>query len=147
MGGSDDPSNLVELTVVDHALAHKQLFEEHGKKQDRLAWLALSGYLSKEEIIEAKSKLPKSDQMRSKLSKSKIGSTIPTNIRKKISETLKSKGIKPPTFTGHNSSSKEAIAKANLGMKHITNEVINKRWPANTPLPDGFHYGLKKRIS
>ena len=35
MGGTDDPSNLIELTVRQHALAHKKLYEKHGKWQDK----------------------------------------------------------------------------------------------------------------
>jgi DNA modification methylase len=35
-GGSDDPSNLVELTVEEHALAHKLLYEQYGKWEDIL---------------------------------------------------------------------------------------------------------------
>ena len=37
-GGSDDPSNLIELTVEEHALAHKKLFEKHNKIQDRISY-------------------------------------------------------------------------------------------------------------
>ena len=50
-GGSDDPSNLVELTITEHAEAHKKLYEEYGKDEDRLAWLGLAGMIDKEEII------------------------------------------------------------------------------------------------
>lgn len=50
MNGSDDPSNLVELTIKEHAEAHRKLFEEFGKIEDRLAWLALSGQLNMDEI-------------------------------------------------------------------------------------------------
>ena len=50
MGGSDDPSNIIELTTEEHALAHKKLYEEHGKIQDYVAWKALSGCIGKEEI-------------------------------------------------------------------------------------------------
>lgn len=46
MGGSDDPSNLIELTVEEHAEAHKILFEKHGHEYDRIAWLALSGQMT-----------------------------------------------------------------------------------------------------
>ena len=51
MGGSDDPSNIIELTTEEHALAHKKLYEEHGKKHDYVAWQALFGYIGKEEAI------------------------------------------------------------------------------------------------
>ena len=51
MGGTDDPDNLVELTVAEHAEAHRVLWEEHGKVEDLWAWKGLSGMMSKEEII------------------------------------------------------------------------------------------------
>ena len=52
MGGTDDPDNLVELTVEEHAEAHRKLYEEHGKIEDYYAWKGLSGQMSKIEIIE-----------------------------------------------------------------------------------------------
>jgi hypothetical protein len=42
MGGTDDPSNLVELTVEQHAEAHRLLYKEHGNWQDYVAWQGLS---------------------------------------------------------------------------------------------------------
>jgi hypothetical protein len=51
MGGSNDPSNIVELTVEEHADAHRLLWEKHGKWQDEIAWKALSGIIGKEDII------------------------------------------------------------------------------------------------
>ncbi len=50
MGGTDDPSNLIELSVEDHAEAHKKLWEEHACWQDLLAWKGLSGLLTHEEV-------------------------------------------------------------------------------------------------
>lgn len=52
MGGTDDKENLIELTIEEHAEAHRQLYEKYGKWQDRLAWRALSGQIGKEEIIK-----------------------------------------------------------------------------------------------
>ena len=51
MGGSDDPSNIVELTVAEHAEAHKKLYEEYGHLQDKLAWQGLLGLISTAEIV------------------------------------------------------------------------------------------------
>jgi hypothetical protein len=50
MGGTDDPSNLVELTIQEHADAHKKLWEEHKNHWDRIAWLALSGAVHTSEV-------------------------------------------------------------------------------------------------
>lgn len=57
MGGSDDPSNLVRLTVEEHAQAHKELWEKYGLKQDYLAWKGLYGEIGKEKIILERCKI------------------------------------------------------------------------------------------
>lgn len=51
-GGSDDPSNLVHLTVEEHAEAHKKLWEQYGRWQDKIAWQTLSGQISIQEARE-----------------------------------------------------------------------------------------------
>jgi hypothetical protein len=51
LGGTNDPSNLVELTVEEHAEAHRLLYEQHGNWQDYCAWQALSGRIGKEEAL------------------------------------------------------------------------------------------------
>ena len=51
MGGTDDPSNLVELTVEEHAESHRILFETYGRKEDELAWKGLAGIIGKEELL------------------------------------------------------------------------------------------------
>lgn len=51
-GGTDDPSNLIELTVEEHAEAHRLLWEKYGKREDYIAWVGLSKSIGKEEIIK-----------------------------------------------------------------------------------------------
>ena len=51
MGGTDEPSNLIKLTVEQHAEAHKILWEQHGHWQDYAAWLGLSKQLTSLETI------------------------------------------------------------------------------------------------
>ena len=43
MGGTDDPSNLIELTRKEHAEAHMKLYEQYGKKEDLGAYYLLTG--------------------------------------------------------------------------------------------------------
>ena len=74
-GGTDDPENLVELTVADHAEAHRKLYEEHGRWQDRIAWHGLSGIIGNEEVISQASSermkgVPKSKEHVAKMSAS-----------------------------------------------------------------------------
>lgn len=51
MGGTDDPSNLIELTVEEHAEAHRILYEEHGYQADFMAWQMLKGQMGKDEAM------------------------------------------------------------------------------------------------
>lgn len=51
MGGSDEPSNIVELSIEEHAEAHRLLYEQYGKLQDKIAWLMLSGKTTEAENL------------------------------------------------------------------------------------------------
>jgi hypothetical protein len=74
LGGSDDPSNLIELTVEAHAEAHRILYEQHGNWQDYCAWQALSGQIGQDEaMFMARSKggrKPMSEESNAKLKES-----------------------------------------------------------------------------
>jgi hypothetical protein len=48
-GGTDDPSNLIELTIEEHAEAHKQLWLMNHDWQDEVAYKVLSGAITFEE--------------------------------------------------------------------------------------------------
>lgn len=61
MGGTNDPSNLVEVTIEKHAALHKQLWEDLGHWQDKLAWLSLSKQISHNDIRILKTKLYQDD--------------------------------------------------------------------------------------
>lgn len=50
-GGTDDPSNLIELSVDDHAEAHRVLYEQYGRWQDYVAWQGLAKLSPKEELV------------------------------------------------------------------------------------------------
>jgi len=49
MGGTNDDSNLILLTVEEHAEEHLKLFNAHKKIEDWYAYLALSGQISSDE--------------------------------------------------------------------------------------------------
>jgi len=91
MGGSDDSSNLIKLTVAEHAEAHRILFEQHGQWQDRVAWRALIGHIGKEEIIhEIHKNMNKgrlvSDETREKMAAAKRGKCISEKHKKALNE-------------------------------------------------------------
>jgi len=49
-GGTNDPSNLVELTIEEHAEAHRVLYEKYGRWQDKLAMNGLNGDMTTEQL-------------------------------------------------------------------------------------------------
>ena len=108
MGGSNDPSNLVELTVEEHALAHKELYEKHGKWQDLIAWQMLSGQI-------------KSDDARRELCRARMLNENPMKNPETVNKAQQSrKGYRP---------SKETKLRTSLSMKGVkksTTENMNK---------------------
>lgn len=77
MGGTDDPSNLIELTVEEHAEAHRKLYEEYGRLQDKRAWLGLAKIMTGEEIINEILTSPKSEEHKRKISEAHKGKPKP----------------------------------------------------------------------
>jgi hypothetical protein len=71
MGGSDESSNLVEVSVVQHAMWHFANWQLWGNIEDKVAWKALSGCFGKEEIIDQLLAIA-----RSKIDYSKVGETL-----------------------------------------------------------------------
>ena len=99
MGGTNDASNIVELTVKEHAEAHRILYEQHNNRKDFIAWKALDGQIDKEEIFIEKSSIgghgnkgkEKSEEHRNKISKALTGITKPPlleDTKRKISKTM-----------------------------------------------------------
>jgi hypothetical protein len=123
-GGSNDPDNLVLLTVEEHAQAHKELYEKYGRWQDYYAWQGLSGQISKEEIITGiyanrKSRLGVilTDDTKAKISMAKRGYKLSEEHKAKINPT----GRKQPK------TQKEKVAKA-----------LSKRWLITDPEGNTF---------
>ena len=133
MGGTDDSSNLVELTIEEHAEAHKKLYEEYGMEEDKIAWLGLSGQIGKEEIVkrvlsEAGKKSARMNKEIQRESGRKTGlankGRVPWNKGKKMSEEFRetlrtSSKVKPPSRKGakHSEETKERMRAAALNRK------------------------------
>lgn len=120
IGGTDDPSNIIELTIEEHAEAHRILYEQHGRWQDKLAWQGLAGLIGKDELLAelcsskgerhpffgknrtdaTKQKIseklnghPVSDETRTLWKDQRVGKTHTEETKKKISESNKGKVI------------------------------------------------------
>lgn len=94
MGGNDDPSNLIELTVEEHAEAHRKLWEEHGNEYDKIAWLSLTNQIDNAEarilaVIEWNKNRIISDETKEKMSESLKKYYSDPNNRKKTSDATK----------------------------------------------------------
>lgn len=79
-GGTDDPTNLIELSVEEHAEAHRVLYEQYGKVQDRRAWMGLAKIMSSKEIITEILKSPKTKEHKQNIAKSLKGRSAPWAI-------------------------------------------------------------------
>ena len=66
-GGTDDPSNLVELTVEDHAIAHWVRYMIYGDPRDKLAAHMIRGQIDRAEAIKELQRLPKTEQHKRKI--------------------------------------------------------------------------------
>jgi hypothetical protein len=114
MGGTDDPSNLIELTIEEHAEAHRLLYEQYGKIEDRLAWMGLTGQIGKDEILI-------------QIAKSRKGEKRSKEFCENQSRTRKGHIVTEET--------KRKISKANKGRK-LTNEHIAKTRRSGIPQTD-----------
>lgn len=121
MGGSDDPSNLIELTVEEHAEAHRKLYEQYGHWQDELAWKGLAKIIGKEEIINRLSAsngfLGKnhSDEWKINHSKTMSGRKMSEEHKKKISQSKKGKVVSEET--------RKKLSIALRGNKHMSGKT------------------------
>lgn len=139
-GGTDDPSNLKPMTIAEHAEAHRLLWLEHGRKGDRLGWLALSGQIGKEEIQRERSILgglaqrghkqspETTEKIRKKLTGKKRSQQSIENIR---SSQLGNQNCLGRVLSGE---TKEKLRRFRLGTTQTkeTKEKISQRMMGNT---------------
>lgn len=57
MGGSDEPGNLIEVTVTQHSMWHFCNYQLWGNWEDYLAYRALSGQIRGQDVIKYKLKM------------------------------------------------------------------------------------------
>lgn len=111
IGGTDDPSNLIELTLEEHIQAHKDLYEEHGRWQDRIAYQMMSGQIGKEEGI-------RQIQREANLGNQNfLGGKHTLEARKKISDFQKKNMLGKKHALGHKKTeeTKRIIAEKSMG--------------------------------
>lgn len=98
IGGSNDPSNIVELSIEEHAEAHRQLYELYGRWQDKLAWSALSGQISIAEAIKISQRCADKSWMKTKKGKEILSKRW--EKRKANGHSIWNKGLKKEMSVG-----------------------------------------------
>lgn len=76
-GGTDDPSNLVELTIEDHAIAHEVRYRIYGDDRDRVAALMIRGQISGYDAFIEMVSRPKSEEWKKARSNAMKGENNP----------------------------------------------------------------------
>lgn len=160
-GGTDDPSNLIELTPEEHAEAHRILYEKYGRIQDKVAWLGLAKLATNKEIIAELLAQPKSEEHKRKISeahkgmkkpwaaggKGNLGKPKTEEHRKNISKGKKGKP-NPKLIGNTNAASLKGKPKSEAHIAAVTaalnttevKEKISKSW-ANKPIVTCPHCG------
>ena len=96
MGGGDEPSNLFECTVEQHAELHLALYLEHGHWEDWYAAMGLSGQIGKEDLIaevcRKAAQQPRSEEFKKKISAAnRRRGPMSEETKRRISEARKGK--------------------------------------------------------
>jgi hypothetical protein len=113
-GGGNEPSNIKKLTVEEHALEHKKLYEKYKRPEDKVAWLALSGQLTKEESLSIGYKIGR--EKTDSFLKEKYGEDWRSKLGKKANESLKEKIKNNKKFAEEMLNSR----RANIKLAHIS---------------------------
>jgi hypothetical protein len=153
-GGTDDPSNIVELSIEEHADAHRKLYEEDGNEFDKIAWNVLSGQM---EFTEASHRAIREGASRGgKNSPTRYGQPgAPTfnynfdlseeekiKFRKKVSDGMKKKvaeGWAPWVGRKHTEETKRKI-----GLANSVGSSWNKGIPATEKHKQNIRDGMKR---
>ena len=135
MGGTDDPSNLMEVSVEEHTNLHLSLYLQYGKREDWVAFNMLLGQMGSEELFLERCRMgadkywtnERREEHSKVMRKRRLGQRHSEETKRKIS--LSHTGRKK-----HTEESKRKLREANLGK--VLSEETRKKISKN-------HNGLK----
>jgi len=129
MGGSDDPSNLIELTVEEHAEAHRLLYEQHGHWEDYCAWQALSGRIGQEEILRMKQGMANKGRKRTPEQLERIREAARKRVeRQRLDGTIERAAIKQSAALQGRKKSKEHLENWSASRKgHVVSDETKEK--------------------
>lgn len=149
-GGSNDKSNLVTVSVTQHAMFHFCNWQLWGDKRDWLAWRGLIGEIGKEEIVH---QLRLEGLRKGRAKSIVIGSTParaanarkhqPKAVEAARSETSKQK--RQATFKAI--SHQQGERNSQFGTCWITDGITSIKVDRNAPIPDGWRRGRVMKSS
>jgi hypothetical protein len=122
IGGTDDAENLIELSIEEHAEAHRILYEQHRRWQDYYAWKGLSGQICRKEIIR---QIQINNGKYVYANKLGIFSMTKEEILPYLIRGGKTSG-KQNVISGHCQNIAHLGGKASLGMKFWYNPITNE---------------------
>jgi hypothetical protein len=152
-GGTDDPSNLVEVSVVCHSMFHFCNWQLWGDTRDYLAWRGLAGIIGKEEIVatlaresgglekmwDRRAHLMKTDPEFRAKNRQQLLNVHPKAIIAAQSEEARKKKKEAYERIKH----AQGENNSQYGTRWITNGETNKKVKKEDPVPEGFWPGRK----
>jgi len=148
-GGTDDIENLIELSIADHAKAHKELFDLYGCWEDYLAWQGLAGMITKEELIKnlqsmsAKKTLEKHGNPFSGIRTSTNCAINDEHHSKMITLAKTPEAIEKRKATMKSINHSKGINNSQFGTIWITNGTENKKIKKTDLIPEGYQKGRR----
>lgn len=115
IGGTDDPSNLIELIIPEH--------EEYGRWQDKIAWKTLSGSLSFAEATKQAQSMANSVK--------KTGRRLEATLENRLKASDAWRG------SFHTEESKKRMSKSN---KEYWSKMKDRPWQKKTYIIEGKEY-------
>jgi hypothetical protein len=170
MGGSDDPTNLIDLTRAEHAEAHMKLYEQFGKKEDLGAYYLLTGQIDEAAKISSSlggtvqgkinaenGHMVRIQKMSDPVAAGKKGGATtmargkgsfgdPVERLKSASKGGKTQG-KRNAESGHLKRIAQIPSKKNRGMIWITNGITNLMIMPTDIIPNGYKRGKVQKVS
>jgi hypothetical protein len=154
-GGTDEKSNLVKVTVTQHAMFHYCNWKLWGNKEDWLAWRGLTGEIGKEEMVHKLRMIASEKGVKAMLEKQKFLyendpeflerarqhalQILPKAREAALSEGSREKRIDSFKRIQH----QKGETNSQYGTMWITNGETNKKIKKNEPIPEGYFPGRK----
>lgn len=124
-GGTNDPSNLVWVTIPEHAELHRVLYEQYGRLGDKMAWHMLSGKTEEGELVRIE--LSRTPEARARRSAAAMGNNHCFGRKNALGckHTLEANAKKSADLMGHSVSfeSRKKMSEAQMGNKNAVGHV------------------------